>query len=159
MDFHRPGTVIRDLRVTTLTQYCAFYIKWVFFSDKVLQTHFFWDFLTLAPTFIVRPASFWKKRSFHSRHPPTHPPAKSSLVLFDFRHKTAWTPPTPLICPKCPYIWYCKTSIFRARLLFANGRPKFLRACIFREWAKSSDDRRCQTPEKQTKYTKKGLKR
>ena len=32
---------------------------------------------------------------------------------------------------------YCRTCIFRAHLLFANGQPKFSRACIFREWAKN----------------------
>ena len=41
---------------------------------------------------------------------------------------------------------YCKTCIFRAHLLFANGQPKFSQACIFLEWAKSCEDRRQKIP-------------
>ena len=36
---------------------------------------------------------------------------------------------------------------------------KFSRACIFREWAKSSEGIRQKIPENTKKYTRKGLKR
>ena len=46
---------------------------------------------------------------------------------------------------------YCRTRIFRAHLLFANGQPTFSRACIFREWVKMSEDRRQKIPQKHQK--------
>ena len=136
MDFYRPGTVIRDLRVTTLTQYCAFYIKWVFFSDKLLQTHFFWDFLTLAPTFIVRPASFWKKKGVFiaGTHPPTHL-QKVPWYFLIFATKPLEHPPPPSSAQSAPIFGtvkrvyfarvYCSRMVdqnFRESVFFANGQ-------------------------------------
>ena len=48
--------------------------------------------------------TFWKKRIFRANtHPPTPPPAKSTLVLFDFHHKKRLNTPHPSsFLPKVP---------------------------------------------------------
>ena len=59
--------------------------------------------------------TFWKKGIFRAdTYPPTHPPAKSTLVLYDFCHKNRLTTPhPPSFLPKVPlYLAFSRHTIF-----------------------------------------------